>query len=61
VSKVLASQADPAEKEISFEQLSENAYAYAAEGIPNTGIDIDDDSVLVTDAQATPVMAQLKG
>ena len=58
MSKAFASQADLAEKKITFEQLSENAYAYTAEGDPNTGIVIGDDVVLVADAQATPVMAQ---
>jgi glyoxylase-like metal-dependent hydrolase (beta-lactamase superfamily II) len=46
------------EKKVSFDRLSEHAYAYTAEGDPNTGIVIGDDSVMVIDAQATPVMAQ---
>ena len=58
MSKAFASQADLAEKTITFEQLSENAYAYTAEADPNTGIIIGDEAVLVADAQATPVMAQ---
>ena len=58
MSKKFASQADLAEKTISFDKLSEHAYAYTAEGDPNTGIVIGDDAVLVVDAQATPVMAQ---
>jgi len=56
--KKFASQADLAEKKISFVQLGEGAYAYTAEGDPNTGIVIGDDSVMVIDTQATPVMAQ---
>ncbi|MEO8808070.1 MAG: MBL fold metallo-hydrolase, partial [Burkholderiaceae bacterium] len=36
--KVFASQADLEEKKISFTRLSEHAYAYTAEGDPNTGI-----------------------
>jgi glyoxylase-like metal-dependent hydrolase (beta-lactamase superfamily II) len=56
--KKFASQADLAEKKVTFEQLSEHAYAYTAEGDPNTGIIIGDDAVLVADTQATPVMAQ---
>ncbi|KML19751.1 MULTISPECIES: MBL fold metallo-hydrolase [Burkholderia] len=56
--KKFASQADIEEKKVTFEQLSEHAYAYTAEGDPNTGIIIGDDSVLVADTQATPVMAQ---
>jgi hypothetical protein len=39
-------------------KLSEHAYAYTAEGDPNTGIIIGDDAVMVIDTQATPVMAQ---
>jgi len=56
--KKFASQADMAEKTISFVRLGEGAYAYTAEGDPNTGIVIGDDSVMVIDTQATPVMAQ---
>src|SRR5215470_10272723 len=56
--KKFASQADLAEKRISFVQLGADAYAYTAEGDPNTGIVIGDDGVLVIDTQATPVMAQ---
>lgn len=56
--KKFASQADLEEKQVSFDQLSEHAYAYTAEGDPNTGIVVGDDSVMVIDAQATPVMAQ---
>lgn len=57
-SKAFASQADLEEKQVSFTKLSDNAYAYTAEGDPNTGIIIGDDAVLVLDTQATPVMAQ---
>jgi glyoxylase-like metal-dependent hydrolase (beta-lactamase superfamily II) len=56
--KVFASQADLAEKTVSFTRLSENAYAYTAEGDPNTGIFIGDEAVMVVDTQATPGMAQ---
>ena len=56
-SKAFASQADLADKKISFTKLSEHAYAYTAEGDPNTGIVIGDDAVMVIDTQATPVMA----
>jgi len=55
--KKFASQADLDEKQVSFEQLSEHAWAYTAEGDPNTGIVIGDDAVLVADTQATPAMA----
>ncbi len=56
--KKFASQADLAEKKVSFVKLSDSAYAYTAEGDPNTGIVIGDDAVMVVDTQATPVMAQ---
>ncbi|BBU32530.1 oxidoreductase (plasmid) [Burkholderia sp. THE68] len=56
--KKFASHADVEEKKVTFEQLSEHAYAYTAEGDPNTGIIVGDDAVLVADTQATPVMAQ---
>ena len=56
--KKFASQADLQEKKISFDKLSEHAYAYTAEGDPNTGIVVGDNAVMVIDTQATPVMAQ---
>jgi len=56
--KAFASQADLDVKKVSFTKLSDNAYAYTAEGDPNTGIIIGDDAVMVIDTQATPVMAQ---
>ena len=56
--KTFASQADLEVKKVTFSKLSDNAYAYTAEGDPNTGIIIGDDAVLVLDTQATPVMAQ---
>ncbi len=56
--KVFASQADLEEKQVTFSQLSENAYAYTAEGDPNTGVVVGDESVLVFDTQATPLMAR---
>jgi glyoxylase-like metal-dependent hydrolase (beta-lactamase superfamily II) len=56
--KKFASQADLEEKQVSFTKLSNHAYAYTAEGDPNTGIIVGDDAVLVADTQATPAMAQ---
>ena len=56
--KKFASQADLVEKKVSFDKLSDHAYAYTAEGDPNTGIVVGDDAVMVIDTQATPVMAQ---
>jgi glyoxylase-like metal-dependent hydrolase (beta-lactamase superfamily II) len=58
MSKAFASQADLEEKKVSFTRLSDNAYAYTAEGDPNTGVIIGDNAVMVIDTQATPVMAQ---
>jgi glyoxylase-like metal-dependent hydrolase (beta-lactamase superfamily II) len=57
-SKAFASAADTEEKQVSFGRLSEHAWAYTAEGDPNTGIVIGDDAVLVADTQATPAMAE---
>ena len=45
MSKAFASQADLEEKKVSFTKLSDHAYAYTAEGDPNTGIVIGDDAV----------------
>jgi glyoxylase-like metal-dependent hydrolase (beta-lactamase superfamily II) len=56
--KAFASQADLEEKQVSFDRLSDHAYAYTAEGDPNTGIVVGDDAVMVIDTQATPIMAQ---
>jgi len=56
--KKFASHADVEEKKVSFDKLSDHAYAYTAEGDPNTGIVVGDDAVMVIDTQATPVMAQ---
>lgn len=56
--KAFASQADLEDKKITFSQLSPHAWAYTAEGDPNTGIVIGDDAVMVIDTQATPVMAE---
>src|SRR6478736_654453 len=58
MAKAFASRADVEEKKISFDRLSEHAYAYTAEGDPNTGVVVGDDAVMVIDTQATPVMAQ---
>jgi glyoxylase-like metal-dependent hydrolase (beta-lactamase superfamily II) len=55
--KSFASTDDTAEKKISFDQIGTGLYAYAAEGDPNSGIIVGDDSVMVIDAQATPTMA----
>ncbi|WP_019645980.1 MBL fold metallo-hydrolase [Novispirillum itersonii] len=53
-----ASTGDLGEKKITFAKLGEGAYAFTAEGDPNTGVIIGDDGVMVIDTQATPLMAQ---
>lgn len=58
MSKAFASQADLADKTITFEQLSAHCWAYTAEGDPNSGIIIGDKFIMVSDATATPAMAQ---
>ncbi|WP_459677662.1 MBL fold metallo-hydrolase [Acidisoma sp. 7E03] len=52
-----ASTGDLAEKKVSFTEIGVGLYAFTAEGDPNTGVIIGDDSVMIIDAQATPVMA----
>ncbi|MDB0528362.1 MBL fold metallo-hydrolase [Ralstonia solanacearum] len=58
MTKAFASQADLEAKHVTFTQLSPNAYAYTAEGDPNSGVIIGDDAVLIVDTTATPAMAQ---
>jgi len=56
--KKFASQNDLDEKKISFEEIGKDLFAFTAEGDPNSGIIIGDDSVMVIDAQATPTLAR---
>ncbi|MDP2256910.1 MAG: MBL fold metallo-hydrolase [Polaromonas sp.] len=56
--KAFASQSDLTDKTITFEQLSAHCWAYTAEGDPNSGVVIGDKFILVSDATATPAMAQ---
>jgi len=58
MTKTFASTGDLGEKTVTFAQLGDGAYAYTAEGDPNTGVIIGDDGVIVIDTQATPHMAQ---
>ena len=58
MTKQFASKADLAEKKTEFIQLSPNAYAYTAEGDPNSGVIIGDEACMVIDTTATPLMAQ---
>jgi hypothetical protein len=47
---------DMTEKTISFDEIGPGLYAFTAEGDPNTGVIIGDDSVMIVEAQATPVL-----
>ena len=53
-----ASQGDLTEKKISFTEIGRDLFAFTAEGDPNSGVIIGDDSVMVIEAQATPRLAQ---
>ena len=57
MSKKFASQGDLTEKTISFTEIGEGLYAFTAEGDPNSGVIIGDDSVMIIEAQATPRLA----
>ncbi len=59
MSKKFASQGDLAEKTVSFTEVGKDLWAFTAEGDPNTGVIIGDDSVMIVDAQATPRLARL--
>ena len=58
MTKAFASQGDLTEKTITFDEIGEGLYAFTAEGDPNSGVIIGDDSVMVIEAQATPRLAQ---
>ena len=58
MAKAFASQGDLADKKISFTEIGAGLYAFTAEGDPNSGVIIGDDSVMVIEAQATPRLAQ---
>jgi glyoxylase-like metal-dependent hydrolase (beta-lactamase superfamily II) len=58
LSAEFASTADLTDKPIAFDAIGPDLYAFTAEGDPNSGVIIGDDSVMVVDAQATPVMAR---
>jgi glyoxylase-like metal-dependent hydrolase (beta-lactamase superfamily II) len=57
MAKAFASQGDVAEKKMSFTEVGRDLWAFTAEGDPNTGVIIGDDSVMIVDAQATPRLA----
>lgn len=58
MAKAFASKGDLGEKKKSFIELAPGCYGYTAEGDPNSGVIIGDDSVMVIEAQATPQMAE---
>lgn len=57
MSKAFASQGDLTEKTISFTEVGRGLWAFTAEGDPNSGVIIGDDSVMIVEAQATPRLA----
>ncbi|MCP1200302.1 MBL fold metallo-hydrolase [Notoacmeibacter sp. MSK16QG-6] len=58
MSKQFASAGDMAEKNVSFSQIGEGLYAFTAEGDPNSGVIVGDESVMIVEAQATPRLAR---
>ena len=57
MAKTFASQGDMSEKKITFDEVGEGLWAFTAEGDPNSGVIIGDDSVMIVEAQATPRLA----
>ena len=57
MTKAFASQGDLTEKTITFNQIGRDLYAFTAEGDPNSGVIIGDESVIIVAAQATPLLA----
>jgi len=57
MAKAFASQGDMGEKNISFTEVGDGLWAFTAEGDPNSGVIIGDDSVMIIEAQATPRLA----
>ena len=58
MTKEFASAGDMAEKQISFVEIGDGLWAFTAEGDPNTGVIIGDESVMIVEAQATPRLAR---
>ena len=58
MAKAFASQGDMTEKKITFSEVGKDIYAFTAEGDPNSGVIIGDESVMIVEAQATPRLAQ---
>ncbi|MCB1456560.1 MAG: MBL fold metallo-hydrolase [Nitratireductor sp.] len=57
MTRQFASAGDMAEKQISFSEIGRDIWAFTAEGDPNSGVIIGDESVMVIEAQATPRLA----
>ena len=57
MAKAFASQGDMSEKKTSFVEIGDGLWAFTAEGDPNSGVIIGDESVMVIEAQATPRLA----
>ncbi len=53
-----ASTGDMAARPVSFTQVGDGIYAFTAQGDPNSGVIIGDDSVMIVEAQATPHLAR---
>ena len=58
MAKQFASAGDMAEKKITFSEIGDGLWAFTAEGDPNTGVIIGDDSGMIVEAQATPRLAR---
>ena len=58
MAKAFASQGDLIEKKISFTEIGDGLYAFTAEGDPNSGIIVGENSVVIVEAQATPRLAE---
>lgn len=57
MAKAFASQGDMVEKQVSFTEIGNGLWAFTAEGDPNSGVIIGDESVMIIEAQATPRLA----
>ena len=58
MTKTFASRGDTEEKKINFQEIGRDIYAFTAEGDPNSGVIIGDNSVMIIEAQATPRLAK---
>ena len=58
MTRAFASQGDTGDKTVSFTEIGDGLYAFTAEGDPNSGVIVGDESVMVIEAQATPRLAR---